>query len=126
VPLPSVKSRLVLVLLAAVITSVFFLDFCNLVYSCGCRSWWSGADAHCNIHHPGVRHCPLCAIGMAGSGAVWAVIVAAQALVAVRWRGGWTARVATTLAVFPVVGGVIAVALGLARGYWTSKVLTIG
>jgi hypothetical protein len=120
VPLPSVKSRVALLLLAAAVTSVFFLDFCNLVYSCGCRSWWAGADTHCNIHHADARHCPLCVIGIAGSGAVWAVIVAAQALVALRWGGGWAARVAVTLAAFPAVGGVIAVALGFAQGYWTN------
>lgn len=117
-PLPSVRSRVALLLLAATFTSVFFLDFCNLVYSCGCRSWWAGADAHCNIHDAAAhRHCPLCVIGMAGSGAVWAAIVVAQGLVALRWPGGWAARLALTLAAFPMVGGVIALALGIAQGY---------
>ena len=38
---------------AAAFTSVFFIDFCNLVYQCGCRSLWAGADAACNIHTHG-------------------------------------------------------------------------
>ena len=77
-------------------------------------------DSNCNIHDAQAhRHCPLCVIGMVGSSAVWGVIVAAQGLVALRWRGGWAARVAITLAAFPVVGGVIALALGAAQGYWT-------
>jgi hypothetical protein len=106
-------------LLAAVVTSLLFINFCNLVYQCGCRSLWAGAAEHCNIHDAESRHCPWCSIGVLGAGAVWGVIVGSQAAVAFLWRGsGWVVRAALALAAFPVVGGVVAVALGLMQGYW--------
>jgi hypothetical protein len=107
---------------AAIVTSIFFIDFCALVYQCGCRSLWAGADAQCNIHHAGVRHCPWCAIGLAGSVGIWAVIVAAQAGVAFWERNvPLIARAVLALATFPVVGGLLALATGVAMGYWNPE-----
>src|SRR5215204_1529477 len=101
--------KIAIAVIAAAVTSVFYINFCNLVYQCGCRSLWNGADAMCNIHSHTARHCPWCAIGMAGSVAVWAVIVGAQVLIALRskpmhplFRGG------LALAAFPIVGGGLA------------------
>lgn len=106
-------------LLAATVTSVFFIDFCALVFSCGCRSLWAGADAHCNIHTPGVPHCPFCD---AAGYAVWAMIVAAQAVVAFRLRGaGPVVRGGLALLMFPIAGGIAAVIAGWATGYWAAR-----
>jgi hypothetical protein len=118
-PVPQLKSRWFLAAAAAVVTSVLFLDFCNLMFACGCRSWWAGADAACNIHHANVPHCPLCVIGLAGSFAVWLAIVGTQSFVALRAGGGWFLRVLVTFAVFPIIGGMVGVALGIVQGYWT-------
>lgn len=101
-------------------TSVFYINFCNLVYQCGCRSLWNGADAMCNVHSHGVPHCPWCEIGLAGSGGVWAAIVGVQTLIATRSSPmGMLTRTVVSVAAFPVVGGVLALAIGLATGYWS-------
>jgi hypothetical protein len=101
--------------IAAALTSIFFIDFCALVFQCGCRSLWAGADAHCNIHHAGVRHCPWCELG---GRAFWAVIVAGQAVVAFAIKARTAVRAVLTLATFPILGGLLAAAAGLATGYW--------
>jgi hypothetical protein len=49
---------------------------------------------------------------------VWLAIVAAQTGIALLLSCGWTMRALMTFGAFPVVGGMIAVAMGLARGYW--------
>jgi hypothetical protein len=116
---PRLRNRWLLALGAAALTSLLFIDFCNLVYSCGCRSLWAGADAMCNIHTANVRHCPWCTIGLSGSVSVWLAIVAAQSAVAIRMGGRWMMRTLVTFGTFPVLGGVIALAMGLAQGYWT-------
>lgn len=111
--------RWLIFLLAATVASVFFIDFCNLMYACGCRSLWAGADTHCNIHHATGRRCPWCAIGLVGGVAVWGAIVGSQAAVVWAWRGeGAITRLVLALAAFPVTGGALALALGWARGYW--------
>jgi hypothetical protein len=108
--------RLAVFAFAAAVTSVFFIDFCALVFQCGCRSLWAGAAEHCNIHTPNVRHCPFCVIG---GRAIWAIIVAAQAGVAFGLRrvGSATLAIAALLA-FPAVGGIAALIAGLSTGYW--------
>jgi hypothetical protein len=104
---------------AAIVTSVFFINFCDFVYQCGCESLWSGAADHCNVHDPGARHCPWCSIGTAGSIGVWAIMVAAQAAVVFLWRGlPWAPRALFALLAFPVTGAVLALVVGLAKGYW--------
>ena len=74
----------------------------------------------CNVHSHGTKHCPWCAIGMAGSVAVWASIVGVQILIATRPTPMHVlTRAALSIAAFPVVGGVLALAIGLATGYWS-------
>ena len=105
---------------AAALTGLLFINFCNLVYQCGCRSWWSGAAAGCNIHQAGVPHCPWCIEGGMWGYTAFGVIVVAQAWLAFRSPGpGLLARLGTTMLAFPVVGGVIAVLVGLWTGYWS-------
>jgi hypothetical protein len=113
------SGKIAIFMAAAVVTSALFINFCNLVYQCGCESLWAGAADHCNIHIAGSRHCPWCSIGTAGSVGVWGAIVAAQAAVAFLWRGpGWLLRAAMTILTFPVAGGILALGVGLAKGYW--------
>jgi hypothetical protein len=103
---------------AAGVASMLFINFCNLAFQCGCRSWWAGAADHCNIHTAGVPHCPWCTSGLSGYGS-FAAIVVVQALIAF-WPGeaGIGGRLVRALLAFPVVGGIGAVIAGLATGYW--------
>lgn len=104
---------------AVTLTSVFFIDFCSFVYQCGCTHLWAGADAHCNIHHAGTKHCPWCSSGVAGSYSIYAAIVLPQAALAFRPKR-WTARrrLAASALAFPVIGSMMAGILGVATGYW--------
>jgi hypothetical protein len=106
-------------LTAAAVTSLGFLSFCDLFYGCGCRAPWAGAADFCNIHVPGVRHCPWCSYGYLGGAIPYGAILIAQALVAF-WPAAlslWL-RLAGALIAFPVVGGVVAVIFGWLSGYW--------
>jgi len=104
---------------AATVTSVFFIDFCALVFRCGCASLWRGADAHCNVHSAFGRHCPWCAHGLAASIIPWALIVAAQAVVSLCPRSMNAApRLVAAIVMFPVAGGIVALGYGLVTGYW--------
>ena len=104
---------------AAAVTSVLFINFCATVFRCGCVSLWSGADAHCNIHMAGARHCPWCEYGLVASAIPWALIVAVQAAISF-WprpmRMGL--RLASVMAAFPAAGAVIAAVYGISAGYW--------
>jgi hypothetical protein len=104
---------------AAAVTSIFFIDFCDAVFRCGCASLWNGVDAHCNIHLAGSRHCPWCAHGMIASTLPWALIVAAQAAISFWPRTMHAvARLASAVLAFPLVGALIALAYGISTGYW--------
>jgi hypothetical protein len=99
-------------------TCVFFIDICDLIFDCGCRSLWAGADAMCNVHVANMRHCPFCARGVPGYAAIMAAVSVPQ-LAASLWSGGSrTRRVLLCLLLLPagmiVVGGL----LGVYDGYW--------
>jgi len=112
--------RAALALAAVTVTSVFFIDLCNWIYDCGCRSLWNGAAAHCNIPTLGAKHCPWCSMGIAGSGAVWAAIAGVQCWIALRSGiTNWIRRSAYTLAAFPIVGGLLGIGIGIAQSYWS-------
>ncbi|MEJ7608764.1 MAG: hypothetical protein WKF37_21460 [Bryobacteraceae bacterium] len=65
------------------------------------------------------RHCPWCSVGLTGGVAIYAVILGVQALLAFRPSPQPPlTRIMLTLAAFPLTGGVLALALGLAHGYW--------
>ena len=101
---------------AAAVTSIFYINFCALAFQCGCHSLWAGADAACNIHHAGARHCPWCA-----QSPVWpaAAMFGSQAAISF-WPGqrNWGLRLAAALAAFPVAGGIVAAIHGHLTGYW--------
>jgi hypothetical protein len=107
--------RLLPFVISAVVTSVFFIDFCNWIYGCGCRSLWAGADASCNIHHASPPHCPWCSFGWAGYMGVWLSWLAPQLAVTL-WGG--KLRILWLAVVVPATGLLLAAALGMATGYW--------
>lgn len=105
--------------LAAGVASLLFINWCHLVYQCGCRSWWNGAAAYCNIHAPEPPHCPWCTQGGAGGFVSFGLIVLSQALAAF-WPGAsrYGMRLLLALAAFPAIGGVTALFYGWLSGYW--------
>jgi hypothetical protein len=115
----SKRSRALIASVGLLVTAVFFINFCDLVYRCGCRSLWAGAAAHCNIHRASGPHCPWCSVGQAGSLAVFLFIAAVQGHVAFRTQRSGYIVFGLTLLAFPAVGAVLAIAMGVWKGYWT-------
>ena len=114
----SFVSKAVVLAVAAGVTGTFFINFCDLVYQCGCESLWAGVAAHCNIHAAQPPHCPWCASQAAGNSS-FGVILGMQALAAfLPGSAGLGKRLALALAAFPVAGGVMALAWGWCTGYW--------
>jgi hypothetical protein len=104
---------------AAAITSVWFINFCAFVFSCGCHSLWAGAAEHCNIHNALPPHCPWCVQdGLYGLGAYSAMVLAQAAVVF--WPGGLglAIRALGAVVAFPLVGAFMAVLAGWYTGYW--------
>ena len=97
---------------------MFFINFCSLVFQCGCHSLWAGADRMCNVHAAGARHCPWCAHNPAFG---YLAMVVPQALISF-WPAAlsWKTRLGAALGAFPVFGGLAAVVYGIASGYWKS------
>ena len=115
-------TRARVLLLAAVlgVTLVFFVDLCDLVFDCGCRSLWNGAAAHCNIHHALPPHCPWCLHPLTGGATAFFAAAAAQAGIVLvpTGRFGLLARGLVALVAFPIASGVAGWVVGLLFGYW--------
>lgn len=113
--------RWVAALICFAVTSVLFINFCNLVFDCGCTWLWAGADAKCNIHQAHGKHCPWCSHGMIGYGVIFSAVLLPQILVTWKLpRGGWLIRTAAGLATFPVSGIAVALVVGWMDGYWST------
>jgi hypothetical protein len=114
------RVKILVFVAAAATTMTLFINFCNLVYRCGCQSWWAGVADHCNIHAAQPPHCPWCTSALAGNSS-FGVILVVQALVAfMPWRWGGLRRLALTLAAFPLAGGLMALLWGWYAGYWNA------
>jgi len=90
---------------AAAVTSVFFIDLCNLIFQCGCDHLWGAQASRCNVHNSAGRHCPWCSMGMTGYAIIYGVIVGPQFALGFfprRWH--WGKRLAAALAAFPLIG----------------------
>lgn len=106
--------------LAAVPTAALSINFCAVIFGCGCKSWWAGAAATCNIHVHGVRHCPWCIYDGQGFKVAFLLIVVAQAAISfVPGRFGWRYRLLFALAAFPLLGGLVAAIYGWISDYWS-------
>jgi hypothetical protein len=105
-------------LISFAVTCAFFINFCALIFQCGCHSLWAGADATCNIHAQHGRHCPWCSHGYPGYAAEIILLSAPQLLISLRSTWSWTARTLGAVALFPTAGIVVALAFGLWDGYW--------
>ena len=113
--------KLAVFLVAAGTASALFINACDVVYHCGCRSWWNGAAEACNIHVPESRHCPWCLEGGLGGYISFAAVILCQATISF-WpsKVAVGARLTGTLLAFPVVAGLSGLLFGLLTGYWSS------
>ena len=103
----------------AAVAAVFFLDYCNLIFDCGCVSLWEGGAAFCNIQTAGPPDCPFCATPDVAYGALYATFLVQGAVVFVPGSPGLGVRALLGFLAFPVVAGIVGVVLGLRVGYWT-------
>ena len=110
------------ILLAAVgLSGVFFLDYCALLFRCGCVALWAGGAAFCNIQQPGPPDCPFCAHPATAYWSLGGAVLAQGA--ALFWpdrgtgRPGLPARTLLAFLAFPVVVGAEGAVLALLVGY---------
>jgi hypothetical protein len=102
------------------ITCIFFINVCDWIFDCGCRSLWAGADAICNVHLADSRHCPFCSRGMAGYAAILTAVSAPQLAVSASSRTSMTTRVVLCLLLFPAMMVAVGYLLGASDGYWAA------
>ncbi len=116
--LQTVLVRLAVLGAAAGVAHVFFIQFCDLLYRCGCEALWAGAARHCNIHNAAPPHCPWCLDeGLLGQLSFGAIVVSQCALTLWPGRFGVVRAIATFMA-FPVVGAIGGLLAGLGTQYW--------
>jgi hypothetical protein len=107
-------------LAAATVTATTLINYCDLVFQCGCRFLWAGAADSCNIHSATGPHCPWCAHGGYAAYAAFGLILAAQGAIA--WggfAGNLLNRLFWALLAYPLIGGAVALVSGLVAGYWS-------
>jgi hypothetical protein len=61
------RRRIVLWLVTSALVAVTAHRICALVFDCGCRWAFAGAEAHCDITVPGPPDCPVCADMLVGA-----------------------------------------------------------
>ena len=99
-------------------TAAFSINWCDMIYQCGCTFYWAGAAAQCNIHQAGVQHCPWCENPTYG-GVAFGFTLAVQALVAF-WPGqAYLRALLFTLLASPLAAAAAGVAIGIHAGYWS-------
>lgn len=105
-------------LLGLAVTSVFFVNWCDVVFQCGCRSLWNGIATHCNIHDATGPHCPWCEHPLAGGAVAFGAVVIAQWASVYRTKASTLGRLALALAAFPIVSGLVALVQRFVWSYW--------
>ena len=105
--------------IAAVVSSVFFIQFCATIFQCGCQALWGEAAKHCNIHNAHGKHCPWCVYGSTGHTIVYGTMLASQAAASfLPFAGSWLVRLSLALGAFPLSGLVLALIFGWITEYW--------
>ena len=109
---------MVIFVVAAAVSALFFINLCGTIYQCGCVWMWAGAADHCNIHAAHGRHCPICVLGNAAYTRILLPILAVQAGFSFLPRWVWQLRLFWSVVAFPATFFPLAFVLGLLRGYW--------
>lgn len=104
--------------LSAILFIATLLNLCDLIFQCGCHSWFTGAASHCNIHQLNSRHCPWCTMPQPVFWSTIALITVAQTLAA-RTRHHPLTQFAVAQATAYALVAVWAIVLGWLTGYWT-------
>lgn len=105
--------------LAFGLTATFAIQFCGLLFGCGCGPLWAQAATHCNIHQHGAKHCPWCVQGGWGFVVSMVPVFTTQAWTAFTRRPfGLFLRAALSLLAVPVVGGILGALVATYQGYW--------
>ena len=115
----AISARLVALGCAIGIAHVFFIQYCDFLFDCGCRPLWAGAAEHCNVLAAMPPHCPWCVEGGASGWIAFGLIVATQAGLALWPSRFGRGRLAALFLAFPVVGAVAGAVAGLSQGYWS-------
>jgi hypothetical protein len=105
--------------LSAGIAYATLLNVCGLLFQCGCRSWWTGAAAHCNIHQAHLKHCPWCTLAPEYFWGLFGAFVLAEgvAVFALRRRAfGW--QLSGALGAYLASAAASALVLGFSQHYW--------
>ena len=84
----SLLARIACLAFALGVTFCFFIQYCDLLFDCGCRALWAGRADNCNIHNAAPPHCPWCLDDGAYGRWAHAAIVIAQAGLAL-WPGSF-------------------------------------
>ena len=100
------------------VTCLFFINICDWIFECGCRSLWAGADALCNVHAASLPHCPICSRGITGYAAVMAAVTVPQAAASIWIPFDRLTRIVVCLLLFPLGMIAVGLALGTIDGYW--------
>ena len=95
------------------------MNVCALLFQCGCRSWFTGAAAHCNIHQAGVKHCPWCTLdpSIFWSLFIGFILCELAAVLATRHRPWWWQLMAA-LGAYLLAATLSAAVLGVFQHYW--------
>ncbi len=114
----SIALKVACLAVAGVGTFVFLIQFCDLLFDCGCEAAWAGAATHCNINVAGPPNCPWCVQDGAYGAIAFGMILTAHAGLAL-WPGRLSlTRIIAVFLAFPVVGAVAGVLTGWMTGYW--------
>lgn len=109
--------KILILTVGVAFTAVFSINWCHLIYQCGCTFYWAGGAAHCNIHQAGVHHCPWCVSATYG-GIAFGFTVLTQTVVAF-WPGeAYLRRFLFVLLASPLAAAAAGVAIGIHAGYW--------
>lgn len=103
---------------AAAVTGIFFVDWCGVVFQCGCRSLWNGIATYCNIHAASGPHCPWCEHPVLGGGIAFGAAIAAQWFAVYKTATSAPKRLVVALLAFPLASGLIAFVQRFVWSYW--------